>query len=157
MPIRDGCLRPIRRFVLASLTLMACAANHSASLSPAPNEVLSEVSRRSGISKTELERLTAKCDADQQTMYFCAFRDLVEVDMRLDRVAADHIRRYPECKDLIAARLRDLRQGRDAACATSAQEEFGSGSMAQTARATCASSATKPMIESIAALNRCAQ
>lgn len=160
MPVRVDCLRPILRFVLASLTstmpLMACAANRSASPPPAPNEVISEVSRRSGISETELERLTAKCDADQQAMYFCAFRDLVEVDMRLDRVAADQTRRYPECKEVIAARLRDLRQGRDAACARSAQEEFGSGSMAQTARATCASNATKPMIDSIAALNRCA-
>jgi hypothetical protein len=113
------------------------------------------MSRRSAVPEAELKQRLTSCDADQQSMYFCALRDFITVDLQLDRIAAEQARRHPECRDPLERQLRDLKRERYSACAKSAEAEYGSGSMAQTAVAVCASSSTKPLIEQVAAMDRC--
>lgn len=139
----------------ALLPVMACAGNRTAPPAPSPNEVLAEMSRRSAVPEAELKQRLTSCDADQQSIYFCALRDFIAVDLELDRIAAEQTRRHPECKGPIEHHLHDLKQERDSACAKSAEEEYGAGSMAQTAIAMCAASSTKPLIDQVAAMDRC--
>jgi hypothetical protein len=150
--------RPVFRFALAWLSpiaLITCAENHAAPPAASPNEVLAEMSRRSDVPETELKQWLTKCDADQQAMYFCAFLDFVAVDLQLDRMAAEQARRHPECTEPIHQRLGDLKEQRNRACAKSAEEDYGAGSMAKTATAICASSTTRQLIDSGAALDHC--
>jgi len=142
-------------FALRPIELMSCAENHAASPVPSPNEVLAEMSRRSAVPEAELKQRLTSCEAEQQNMYFCAFRDFIAVDIQLDRIAAEQTRRHPECKEPIEHQLRDLREQRDRACAKSAAEEYGAGSMARTAIAVCASSSTKPLIDQVTAMGDC--
>jgi hypothetical protein len=113
------------------------------------------MSRRSAVPEAELKQRLTNCDADQQSVYFCALRDFIAVDLELDRIAAEQARRHPECKEALEHQLRDLKQERDGACAKSADEEYGAGSIAQTAIAVCASSSTRPLIDQLAAMDRC--
>jgi hypothetical protein len=59
----------------ALLPVMACAENRAAPPAPSPNEVLAEMSRRSAVPEAELKERLTSCDADQQSVYFCAFRE----------------------------------------------------------------------------------
>jgi hypothetical protein len=140
---------------LFTMALVACVDSRAVPRAPSPNEVLAEMSRRSDISEAELKQRLKSCDADQQSMYFCAFRDFVDADIQLERIAAEQTRRHPECKVPLEHQLHDLKQQRDSACAKSAEDEYGAGSMTQTALAICASSSTKPLIDKIAAMDDC--
>jgi hypothetical protein len=113
------------------------------------------MSRRSAVPEAELNQRLTNCNADQQSLYFCALRDFVAVDLELDRLAAEQAHRHPECKEAFEHQLRDLKQKRDGACAKSANEEYGAGSVAQTAIAVCASNSTRPLIDQLAAMDGC--
>jgi hypothetical protein len=150
-----GCVLAWLWCAVPPAAIIACADNRAAPPALSPSEVLAEMSRRSAVPEAELEQRLTNCDADQQSMYFCAFRDFIAVDLQLDRLAAAWALRHPECKEPIEHQLHDLKQARDSACAKSAEEEYGAGSIAQTAIAVCASSSTKPLLDQVAALDRC--
>jgi lysozyme inhibitor LprI len=152
---RHPAIRQALWWIAAPIALVTCAENQAVPPAPSPNEVLAEMSSRSAVTEAELSQWLMKCDADQQAMYFCAFRDFITIDIQLNRTAAEQIRRHPECRNEIERELRDLKQQRDSACAKSAEEDYGTGSMAQTARTICASSSTKPLIAKLAAMDQC--
>jgi hypothetical protein len=113
------------------------------------------MSRRSTVPEPELQQRLTHCDADQQSAYFCAFRDFIAADLQLDRAAAEQARRHPECRQSIAHRLLTLRHERDSTCAKSARKDYGGGSMEQTATASCAARSTASLIEQFRAMNGC--
>ena len=147
-----------RKGLVCALALAAgCAGGRALRVeAPSPSEVLAELSRRSAVPEEELKARLSRCESNQQNLYFCAFRDFVTVDLQLERTAAEQLRRHPECKELIDRQLRDLRRQRDRGCEQSASEEYGEGSLTQTAMAICAASTTKPMIEQLEAISGCA-
>lgn len=122
---------------------------------PAPGEVLNEMARRSGLSETELGKLVANCDLNQQTLYFCAFRDFVTRDLQLERARAEKERQLPLCKTEIGKKLTDLARTRDENCRASAEDEAGEGSMNLQIRARCASSTTERLIQRVEGVTDC--
>ncbi|MGJ7527260.1 lysozyme inhibitor LprI family protein [Variovorax sp. GB1P17] len=122
---------------------------------PSAQEVLSALSRRSQLPEEELRRLTADCAADQQSMYFCAYRDVVAAELKLDRVMADKARERPGCKGAIDAKVERWKVARDRTCAKSAAREWGGGSMEPTARNICLAESTGRMVRQVQRLNSC--
>ncbi len=122
---------------------------------PSAQEVLSALSRRSQLPEDELRHLTADCAADQQRMYFCAYRDVVAAELTLDRAVADKARGRPGCKGAIDAKVERWKAARDRACTKSAAREWGGGSMEPTARNTCLAERTGRMVRQVQRLNRC--
>lgn len=152
----------MRRWVLNSVetlcafALMACAGGRARRVTaPSPRDVLSEVSRRSAVPETELTERLNHCDADQLNTYFCAFRDFVAADLLLERTTAEQVRLHPECKESIERTTHALREARDSGCAKSAADEYGGGSMEQTAQVICGASATRPFVDQVGAVNSC--
>jgi hypothetical protein len=137
-----------------------CAATHaqaSAASAEAPTarEVMSALSERSQLPEEELRRLTADCAADQQSMYFCAYRDLVSAELVLRRIVAEKQHRFPACQAGTEARVARWKQKRDNSCAQSAAREWGGGSMEPTARNTCLAYSTGRMAEQMQRMNAC--
>jgi uncharacterized protein YecT (DUF1311 family) len=122
---------------------------------PSAQEVLSTLSRRSQLPEEELSRLTADCAADQQSMYFCAYRDVVAAELTLDRVVADKVRGRPACKGAIEARVERWKAARDRACAKRAARAWGGGSMEPTARSACLAEDTGRLVRQAQRLDSC--
>lgn len=144
---------------LAGLTATACTTpplkQRSAAENPSTQEVLSETARRSGLSESELRDLVANCDLNQQTLYFCAFRDFVARDLQLEHARAEKEGQLPLCGAEIGRRLAALARARDEKCQSAADEEAGEGSMNLQARAVCASSMTEHLIQRLEGLSSC--
>jgi uncharacterized protein YecT (DUF1311 family) len=120
-----------------------------------PQEVLSALSRRSQLPEGELQRLLADCAAGQQSMYFCAYRDVVSAELKLQRVVAEKKRRLPACQAAIETRVERWKAARDPACAKSAAMEWGGGSMEPTARNICLSDSTGRMVQQMQRMSAC--
>jgi hypothetical protein len=123
---------------------------------PPSEGVLREVARRSGLPESEVQELVANCDRDQQSLYFCAFRDFVARDLLLQSSAAEKQRQLPACAAELGQKLSEREHARDENCRRSAAEEYGEGSMKLQAQATCAASATQELVERVQAVKDCA-
>ena len=137
-----------------------CASAHSRSPNgsvetPTAREVLSELSRRSQLPEEELVRLTADCAASQQSMYFCAYRDLVSADLALRRVMADKGRQFPTCQPAMDAGIHRWEVKRDKTCARRAAREWRGGSMEPTARNLCLAASTGTMARQMERMSAC--
>ncbi len=122
---------------------------------PTAQEVLSALSERSKLPVEELRRLTADCAGDQQSMYFCAYRDLVSAELTLRRIVTEKERRFPACQADIDARVGRWKLKRDRTCAKSAAKEWGGGSMESTARNICLAYNTSRMVEQMQRMKAC--
>jgi uncharacterized protein YecT (DUF1311 family) len=143
---------------LATMGFLAAAhaqASFKPEAAPTAQEVLSALSGRSKLPEEDLRRLTADCTADQQSMYFCAYRDLVSAELKLQRVVAEKERRLPACKPDIDARVAHWRAARDQACIQSAAKEWAGGSMEPTARNICLSDSTGRMLKQMQRMSVC--
>jgi uncharacterized protein YecT (DUF1311 family) len=116
-------------------------------------DVVNELAKRSGLPVTRLDSLLANCDANQTSMYFCAWRDLIAADHNLETASDQRASSSPACKKAVDRRLHGWTKKRDAICAKTAEEEYGGGSLEQTAQTQCAVSTTQDMIKKIATLH----
>jgi hypothetical protein len=114
------------------------------------DQVLSEVARRSGLHESEVSALLADCNANQQSLYFCAYRDFVAADLALERVASSKLKKFPSCRAASPGDIENSRRSIDSECRKSAVESYGEGSMAPTAQATCAAIAMTALADEIA-------
>ena len=110
------------------------------------------LTRRSALSERELGPILANCDANQRSMYFCAFRDAVTADVALRRAVEDRKRDEPGCASRLAQLIGGFERSRDAQCAKSASEDFEGGSMEATALAMCNAASTNAMVEQVGRL-----
>jgi len=143
---------------LATMGFFAAAhaqASFKPEAAPTPQEVLSALSERSKLPEEDLRRLTADCAADQQSMYFCAYRDMVSAELKLRRVAAEKERQLPACRAAIETRVERGKAVRDRACAKSAAKEWGGGSMEPTARNICLSDSIGRMVKQMQRMSVC--
>jgi len=122
---------------------------------PSAQEVLSALSARSKLPEDELRRLTADCAAGQQSMYFCAYRDVVAAELKLQRVVAEKKQRFPACQAATEARVARWKPRRDRMCARSAAKEWGGGSMEPTARNLCLADSTRRMAGQMLRMSAC--
>jgi uncharacterized protein YecT (DUF1311 family) len=104
--------------------------------------VVSELSERSKIPESELNTLLADCNASQQSMYFCAWRDLISADRTFKQALADQKQAHPECKAALETNVATWERLRDRSCDRSAKKQYGEGSMAPTAKLLCVTTET---------------
>lgn len=140
-------------FLIAGITfIVGCAAGASAENSVLPfseTDVIAELSKRSRLPVEQLKEMLSNCDANQQSMYFCAYRDYVTVDIQLEQLAAQQETREQSCVPGLAQRKSLWGKHRDERCARSAKREFGGGSMEPTALLMCITDETKRMLEKL--------
>jgi Lysozyme inhibitor LprI len=130
----------------------ACASTQS---SPSTGDVLAELSRRSALPPAQLRPLLANCDADQQSRYFCAYRDVVAADLTLELVVADKLRELPACRMPLDRKLASFQRTRDEQCAKSAARDDGEGSMAPTARELCIAASINQLSKDVRHTTQC--
>lgn len=118
-------------------------------------EVLAELSRRSGLPVGELSELLADCDTNQQSMYFCAWRDQIAAERSLAAVLQRKRARMPGCRSILGPEIERWEQARDRSCAASAEREWGSGSMKRTATAVCIAAETERMTRQLEQMDEC--
>ncbi len=117
--------------------------------------VISELSQRSGLQDAELSGLLANCNANQQSMYFCAWRDQISADRAFSRTLVNKLKKMPQCKAPIEHKIASWKQSRDQSCDNSTTKEWGEGSMKATAQAICVTAETKQMIKRLEHMKRC--
>jgi len=117
--------------------------------------VLDELSQRSGLPDVELNGLLADCNANQQSMYFCAWRDQITADRALRRVLAGKQQKMPQCKTYIESKVASWARSRDQSCDKSATKEWGEGSMKPTAQVLCVTAETVRMTKRLERMNGC--
>ncbi|MCQ8895097.1 DUF1311 domain-containing protein [Limnobacter humi] len=87
--------------------------------------------------------MLSNCDATQQSMYFCAWRDLLQAEQQLDTFVAKPENASASCRKSIERGLSQWRKKRDAHCKAQTLQEFGEGSMGPTADLMCRTQATQ--------------
>lgn len=139
--------------------ILGCAASLSfagqTDNAPASGDVIKELSKRSGLSVSELKDLLSDCDANQQSMYFCAYRDLVAADLVLKHVIREKEKAFPSCKSTIDADVSSWEKERNRGCEKSASKEYGEGSMKPTAEVMCITFETQKMTQRIQKIQGC--
>lgn len=117
--------------------------------------VLGELSKRSGLPDDELNRLLADCSANQQSMYFCAWRDQIAAEKTFDKVLVEKQLQLPQCKTFIESKAKSWSRIRDRSCDRSATKKWGEGSMKPTALAICMTAETARMTRRLERVNGC--
>jgi len=110
---------------------------------PQLNTVADELSQLSGLPESEVQTVLADCAANQQSMYFCAWRDQIQSQRLLNQAIATKVKKSPDCKTKLEPKVAAWSKRRDKVCAQSAEAEWGTGSMKPTAQATCVAKETE--------------
>jgi hypothetical protein len=139
------------------ITLLAPVSAVAQASAPGARDVVSELSRRSGLPESDLETLLADCNANQRSIYFCAYRDLVAADMTFKRALAAKEQSLPACKSAIDGKAARWERLRDNRCEQGATKEFGDGSMKPTAQALCAAAETHRMTKRVKKISGCGE
>jgi uncharacterized protein YecT (DUF1311 family) len=116
-------------------------------------DIVGELAQRSGMPPAQLEPLLANCDANQTSMYFCSWRDLIVADHELDAAREKRSAVSPACKKSVDRRLEEWPDNRDRQCKNAAAREYQGGSLEQTARLQCSISSTRDMTKKINAVH----
>ncbi|KVN98931.1 hypothetical protein WJ70_04470 [Burkholderia ubonensis] len=134
---------------LAFLLLLLASATAFAEQTPAD-----EISARSGLPASEVSALLADCDSNQTSMNFCAWRDQIVAERKLQQVVDQQVSEHPERKAALEAKIAKWKKARDASCEKSARKEWGGGSMRPAAQAICATASTKQMTKRLSTPDR---
>jgi len=121
----------MKKYLLFSLIGVSALVSATPQYAPPDDEILTELSHRSGLPEAELKQSLGNCDANQTNTNLCAYRGQIAADLTLKHA------------------IIEWQKSRDAACAKSAEREFGSGSMIPTAQAMCVTAETKKMIRRV--------
>jgi uncharacterized protein YecT (DUF1311 family) len=117
--------------------------------------VLGELSQRSGLPEAELNSLLADCNANQQSIYFCAWRDQIAADKAFGRALSDKQQKNLQCKTSMETKVANWKKSRDLSCEKSATQEWGEGSMKPTAQAICVTVETVRMTKRLEHMKEC--
>jgi len=150
-------MRTLLTIILCCATASTIAANVQG-VSPDAQEraaVFGELSQRSGLPDIELSSLLSDCNANQQSMYFCAWRDQIAADRVFGRVLAEKHQKMPQCKTSIQSKVASWARSRDKSCDQSATKEWGEGSMKPTAQVLCVTAETMRMTKRLERMNGC--
>jgi uncharacterized protein YecT (DUF1311 family) len=150
-------MRILSAFILCCATAVIFASEVLSTDTPAQERaaIMGELSQRSGLSDAELSSLLANCNANQQSMYFCAWRDQIAASRNFARVLADKLQKMPQCKKTMETKVASWMKSRDQSCEKSATQEWGEGSMKPTAQTICVTAETVRMTTRLEHLNGC--
>lgn len=139
--------------LLYAITITALA--KAGAYTPTQQQILTELSQRSGLPIDNLQDLLADCDADQQSMYFCTYSDQVVADLKLQHTLSLKQQQLPHCQTELLDQVESWENKRDQSCAQSAAKEWGDGSMKPTAELICSVSATNHFNEQLKRIDSC--
>jgi hypothetical protein len=142
---------------LAVFFAMSIPAYATPRFEPRPEQVLQSLSERSGRAPQELQQFLADCDADQQAMYFCAYRDVVAADLRLQHAAAARDARFPRCAADLSKLLREREAKRNRGCEASNARSRADRSLAPTPVLLCVRHDIDTTAKRVESLPPCAQ
>lgn len=146
----------IRTLVFFALLVAPTLAN-SADTSPSSAEILQTLSQRSGLPESDLTSLLSDCQATQQSIYFCAYRDTVAAELTLSREINAAKFRLPRCKQQIDGWVPEWKIRRDRQCKKQAAREYGEGTLAPTAALLCMTAETEAMSRRIRTADTCSK
>ncbi|MFM0073629.1 DUF1311 domain-containing protein [Paraburkholderia sediminicola] len=104
---------------------------------------------------SEVQGMLANCDANQMSLNFCAWRDRVVAEQKLQDVVEDKSAKFPNCKASLETRVAAWKKRRDASCKKSAEAEHGGGSIVPMEIAACQAAETDRMTKVIGSIHRC--
>jgi uncharacterized protein YecT (DUF1311 family) len=139
--------------LLYAITITALA--KAGAYIPTQQQILAELSQRSGLSIDNLQNLLADCDADQQSMYFCAYSDEVVADLKLQHTLSLKQQQLPHCQTKLLDQVESWENKRDSSCAQSAAKEWGDGSMKPTAELVCSTAETNRFEKQLEKMANC--
>lgn len=141
--------------ICASAQVFSAESMHGSHDTPEAVEIFNELARRSALPEADLNALLANCDATQQSMYFCAWRDQIAADRRLNQAVADQVKLRPHCKPYFEARTASWSRARDQFCEKSAKADWTDGSMEPTAKLLCMTAQTDQMTKHVRHMHGC--
>lgn len=137
------------------MVLLLALVSASAAVRAAPGPTLTEIlAQRSGLTPPEVASLLSSCDANPTSMRFCAWRDQLIAERRLQQLIEEKRTASPKCAAALAQKLAAWQKRRDQTCKQSAIRQWGDGSMLSAAEAMCQTDRTKQMTQSLSA-NTC--
>jgi len=107
------------------------------------------ISTQSGLPASEVQGMLANCDATQTSMNFCAWRDRVVAEQKLEDAVAEKGRKSPGCKVGLQRKIAVWKKRRDTACRKSAEAENDGGSIVPMEIAACQAAETDRMTKAI--------
>ena len=128
----------VRLLGRAAVLALCCAA---AGAQPAPRSAVAELSAASGLPEAEITALLADCAANQQAQYFCAWRDQLEAERKLDAALSLRGQASPECGKRLADEAPRWKRQVQRHCQGTAAKAWGGGSLQRTAELACAANA----------------
>jgi len=111
------------------------------------------ISKQSGLPSSEVQGMLASCDANQTSMNFCAWRDRVVAEQKLQDAATEKEKKFPGCKARLERKIAAWKKRRDASCKKSAEAENGGGSIVPMEIAACQAAETDRMTAAIRSKN----
>jgi uncharacterized protein YecT (DUF1311 family) len=136
---------------LMLLTLaLTCSSAFADALNPAD-----VISRQSGVPASEVQGMLANCDANQMSLNFCAWRDRVVAEQKLQDVVNEKTAELPDCKTRLENKIASWKKRRDVSCKKSTEAKYGGGSIVPMEFAACQTAETERMTKVIASLHRC--
>ncbi|CAE6763641.1 lysozyme inhibitor LprI family protein [Paraburkholderia haematera] len=136
---------------LALLALVLACSSAFAD-TPDPADVISQ---QSGLPASEVQGMLANCDANQTSLNFCAWRDRVVAEQKLQDVVDEKVANSPGCKARLEDKIVAWKKRRDASCKKSAEAENGGGSVVPMEIAACQAAETDRMAKVIGSIRRC--
>ncbi|MFM0730517.1 DUF1311 domain-containing protein [Paraburkholderia sediminicola] len=113
------------------------------------------LSWQSGLPASDVQGMQADCDANQTSLNFCAWRDRVVAEQKLQDAVDDKAAKSPGCKARLESKVAAWKKRRDASCKKSAEAENGGGSIVPMEIAACQAAETDRMTKVIASIHRC--
>lgn len=138
--------------VSVPLTAIACPSQSDLRLRAAAEATLV---RASGLPAAEISQLLADCGASQQSMYFCAWRDQLEADHRLEDALATKISGSPQCKEALENQFAKWQHKRAQQCRADAAAQNDGGSLQRTAELICVRAATEAVLSRLSRTATC--
>jgi uncharacterized protein YecT (DUF1311 family) len=135
-----------------ALLALALTCSSAIAGTPDPADV---ISRQSGLPASEVQGMLANCDANQTSLNFCAWRDRVVAEQKLQDVVEEKAAKFPGCKARLENKITSWKKRRDASCKNSAEAENGGGSIVPMEIAACEAAETDRMTKVIASIHRC--
>lgn len=121
----------------------------STSVLASPPDPIDEIAQRSGLPASEVSAALSDCDANQTNMNFCAWRDQLVAEQKLDDAVNAKAGSSTSCKTALQRKITAWKKRRDASCLKSASRQWGGGSMLPTAVAMCKAAETERMRKAI--------
>ena len=128
----------VRVLARTAALALCCAA---AVAQPAPKSAVPELSAASGLPEAEITTLLADCAANQQALHFCAWRDRLDAEHKLDGALSQRSQASPECGKRLAGEAPRWKRQVQRHCQGAAAKAWGGGSMQRTAELACAAAA----------------